>query len=166
MVRLTHVIGLATALVGLITAALVLWQGSRTPDQSHADGGDPTLGPEITDRSSATSTPETTTSPVESDSAEDAKSDSSGQTGDDEPAEGDLPDVTGLNSIDARDYLGELGFTNIVLYDDDHSWVGAKPEHCTVREQDPQGGRQVHLDIEIRLGYYEDPWSDPDELCT
>src|SRR5690606_39592013 len=117
--------------------------------------------------------PESTSASVAPDSGEDAASDATADSGDGsaDPAdsasdEGQLPDVTGMSSVEARHYLEALGFTNITLYDDDHSWIGAKPEHCTVREQDPQGGRQVPLDLEIKLGYYKDPWADPGAQCA
>lgn len=163
-VRLTHAIGFATALIGLVTAALVLWQVYRAPAQPPLDGAFPSVDP--SPAAESTPAPTESATPTVGPSTDDGTESPTDGTSESVSTEGDLPDVTGMHSLEARSYLEELGFTNIVLYDDDHNWIGAMPAHCTVREQDPQGGRTVPLDLQINLGYFNDPWPDPGDVCT
>jgi serine/threonine-protein kinase len=67
---------------------------------------------------------------------------------------GEVPDVTGRTTFDAKDYLNEQGFSNVVA-EVGYYYIRPEPEHCTVIDQSPDGGTTADYTGQIILYYHE-----------
>jgi len=66
---------------------------------------------------------------------------------------GEVPPVTGMTTFEARDYLNDQGFSNVIAgmgY-----WVASpEPEHCEVMSQTPTAGQTAEYSAQISLSYH------------
>ncbi|MQM24592.1 serine/threonine protein kinase [Glycomyces albidus] len=171
---------LTTAIATVVAlVAVVLWGSwaGDSPTGPGADAGDGSTAEaaaEGVETPSATGSPEPSASATESPVAEESEStaEGGGEEGgaevDDEDTEGvnsgpdhqpaassgEVPDVTGMTTFAARDYLAELGFTNTVA-SVGYYWYTPEPEHCTVMQQSPTPGSQADHTDRITLSYHE-----------
>jgi serine/threonine-protein kinase len=161
-------VGIAVAAV-LTVFAVVAWSpwtgdgGVSAGDDTSAttEAGATTGEPSPTASSEPSETPSETPTDEETtaDSGED--SDAGDDTGGEEntnndtvkEGSGEVPDVKGKTTFEARDYLNELGFSNVVATSG--MWYGyPEPEHCQVMSQTPNAGQTIDYTERIDLSYH------------
>ena len=166
-------VGLAVAAV-LTVFAVVAWS-PWTGDGGVSAGEDDTTTATGAGESTADTSPAASSEPSETASEtptseettaeEGGVSDGGEETGDDGGEEdtnndtakegsGDVPTVTGMTTFEARDYLNELGFSNVVA-NVGYWYASPEPEHCTVMSQNPTSGQTVDYTTQIDLSYHE-----------
>jgi eukaryotic-like serine/threonine-protein kinase len=98
---------------------------------------------------------------AETDSAADGGNNTGGggdeDAGGDEPVQegsGDVPDVRGQTTFDARDQLNAEGFSNVVA-SVGYYYYNPEPAHCTVMQQTPGPGETADYDAQITLSFHE-----------
>jgi eukaryotic-like serine/threonine-protein kinase len=77
-------------------------------------------------------------------------------TGDDTVKEGsgEVPDVRGQTTFDARDQLNSEGFSNVVAAVG-YYYITPEPEHCTVIQQSPEPGGTADYGAQITVYFHE-----------
>jgi len=97
---------------------------------------------------------------AETDGAADGGSTGGGgdeDAGGDEPAKegsGEVPDVRGQTTFDARDQLHAEGFSNVVA-SVGYYYYNPEPAHCTVMQQTPGPGETADYGAQITLSFHE-----------
>lgn len=84
------------------------------------------------------------------------ESDNEEDTGDDDAAKegsGTVPPVTGMTTFEARDYLNEQGFSNVVAESGMYAYW-PEPEHCEVMGHTPTEGETIDYQDRITLNYH------------
>jgi serine/threonine protein kinase len=171
---------LAAAVLGVV--AWSPWTGDGPLDPGAGTESSADDGQEAAADPTATATTESPSAESESPAAEETESAAAGEGTGDGGSEGDtgsgddggeteedtgggdgpkqgsgtVPNVLGMTTFAARDYLNEQGFTNIAL--NQGYFVGdAADVHCEIGIQTPQGGSTADYSSQIDLSYnYED----------
>ncbi|MFC3495365.1 serine/threonine protein kinase [Glycomyces rhizosphaerae] len=148
------------------------WSGDG-PDSDAADEGGTTPAVEATPSTESTTaaSPEAAESPAETAAAEEStaedggneggggdggESDNGEDTSDSDAAKegsGTVPPVTGMTTFEARDYLNEQGFSNVVAESGMYAYW-PEPEHCEVMGHTPTEGETIDYQDRITLSYH------------
>jgi serine/threonine-protein kinase len=67
---------------------------------------------------------------------------------------GEVPDVTGVSTFDARDELTQAGFSNVVAAVG-YYYYNPEPAHCTVMQQSPTAGETADYTAQITVYFHE-----------